>query len=80
MTNTLTIPQGDKSFVVEAWWDGSSMPVATMRPLPTNGVKSKTIEMWRNAIRYPERRGYSQSHWRKLCKERADKAGGGHGP
>lgn len=68
MTNKATIPQGNFSYVVEAWWDGASMTVATMPSLP-NGRNSKVIQMWRNASRHPERRGYSQSHWRKISRE-----------
>lgn len=52
-------------FAPETWWNGASMTVASIRQ-PTNGHNS--IQMWRNAVRHPERRGYSQSHWRKISR------------
>jgi hypothetical protein len=56
-------------FAAETWWNGSSVTIA--RIPPPNGRNSKTIKMWRNAVLHPERRGYSQSHWRKISRGRA---------
>lgn len=53
----------------DTWWNGVSVSVATMPSLP-NGRGDRVLKMWRDARLPKRRRGYSQSHWRKIIRSR----------